>query len=464
MASIAKPFLAEAHTDAQDRLIEAQEPLVGLQNRCGGQFPGTIAIPELLALVRKSRTYGLRLARMIHAVDGENLIKAWAQVSPDSGSGDAEREAGGCIIQIANWQSSQLPADDHSRAAARKLEIDRATGELTARLDAKQQVLTVETIAADLAPLARKMRAGVGRVWTDFVEIQGNLHEQPMHWRLLDGSECRVEGSDRLWEAVLVPMGQPEIGSGGFELYLVSQTPFEPAGTGQPAEAARSVESSIGRDLSPVLRQPIARIIANAETIRTRLAGPLADEYSDYAADISTAGQHLLALIDDLHDLEVVESEDFSTSADEVDLADVARRAAGILGMRAQEREIEMILPDEPDLIQATAEFRRVLQVLLNLVGNAIRYSPRGSSVRIELGRIGDRVRIMVADDGPGLSDEQQALVFEKFERLGRSDDGGSGLGLYISRRIVRAMGGELSVESTPSEGACFIMELPGTE
>ena len=96
-----------------------------------------------------------------------------------------------------------------------------------------------------------------------------------------------------------------------------------------------------------MLRQPIARIIANAETIRTRLAGPLADEYSNYAADIAAAGQHLLALIEDLADLEVVEADDFATAPDRIDLADVARRAVGILGVRARERGIDLVAPPE---------------------------------------------------------------------------------------------------------------------
>jgi signal transduction histidine kinase len=85
-----------------------------------------------------------------------------------------------------------------------------------------------------------------------------------------------------------------------------------------------------------VLRQPIARVIANAETIRTRLAGPLSEDYTRYAADIAAAGQHLMGLVDDLADLDVIEAENFSTIADAIDLADAARRAAGILSMRAR--------------------------------------------------------------------------------------------------------------------------------
>ncbi|WP_345719453.1 HAMP domain-containing sensor histidine kinase [Qipengyuania huizhouensis] len=209
------------------------------------------------------------------------------------------------------------------------------------------------------------------------------------------------------------------------------------------------------------MRQPINRIIANAETIRTRLAGPLREEYSDYAADIASAGQHLLALIDDLSDLEVVEAEDFATAPDRIDLGDVARRACGILGVRAKERGIMLDPPAEGESQLATAEFRRVLQVLLNLIGNAIRYSPKESRIWVRLDSIGNRAMITVADQGHGLDEQQQEKVFEKFERLGRGEDGGSGLGLYISRRIARAMGGDLTVESAPGQGARFTLSVP---
>ncbi|MXP43539.1 sensor histidine kinase [Allopontixanthobacter sediminis] len=462
-----QPFIAEARSDAHDKLVEAQEPLAQLQHRCGGDVPGVIAIPELLSLVRKSRKYGLRLARMIQAIDGDELVRAWVEVSPlgseVEGIGGDE---GGCLIRIANWQSAPLPPEDAAENEARKLAIDRALAELSARLDPQQHILSVESVAPDLADLARALRGSKSQAWSDFVDFPGLGSMPPgaatLHWRLLDGAECVVEGSDRRWNVTLLPLGKPEVASAGFELYLTAQAPYSPP----PAVAAipreLSIGSSIGRELSPVLRQPIARIIANAETIRTRLAGPLAEEYSAYAADIASAGQHLLALIDDLSDLEIVESDQFTTAPDQIDLADVAQRAVGILGVRAKEREIELVAPGKDEGLIATAEFRRVLQILLNLVGNAVRYSEPGSQVRIELAHADERILVTVADDGPGLTPEQQAVVFEKFERLGRTGDGGSGLGLYISRRIARAMGGDLTVESTAGEGARFILELPG--
>ena len=157
----------------------------------------------------------------------------------------------------------------------------------------------------------------------------------------------------------------------------------------------------------------------------------------------------------------MVESEDFETAPDRIDLADVARRAAGILGVRARERGIEVQVPDEGESVPAIGEFRRVLQILLNLVGNALRYAPEGSEVSLRVEREGSRARLIVGDHGEGLDAAQQAKVFDKFERLGRSGDGGSGLGLYISRRLARAMNGELSVESAPGEGARFTLDLP---
>jgi len=456
-------ILARARSDGDDRLITADEPLASLQLRCGGEIPGTIAIPTLLETVRKARRYGLKLARPISANDGHEHISAWIEVEPDLD------HAAGCSIVLRNWQTTPLPPENLAETAQYRAAIDRTVAELTARLDATQKILAVETQAPDLLGLAAAMSGGIGQPWTDFVTIDGSSHKQPLHWRLLDGARLRVGGSERSWRAALLPQERPGAEPIGFELCLTAQEPLpvsppSPPPIPAPVPAAVLPNNSpglVGRDIAPVLRQPIARIIANAETIRTRLAGPLAEEYSRYAADIAAAGQHLLALVDDLADLEVVEAEDFSTAPDRIDLADVARRAAGILGVRAQESGIIIVAPQMGEHLPAIAEFRRVLQVLLNLVGNAIRYSPDNSQVWIRLEDAGSRARVIVADQGPGLSELQQSRLFGKFERLGRSDETGSGLGLYISRRLARAMGGDLLVESAPGQGARFILEVP---
>ena len=448
--------LARARTDKHDRLVEADEPLAGLHRRCGGELPGTVAVPQLLEVVRKARTLGLKLARTVTAIDGEETVRAWVAVAP------CQSDSGGCSIEVGAWTTSPRPPESEEAAAARKVEIDRQIAELTARLDASQRLISVEVHAPDLEELARQLREGRGRPWSEFVTFPDLAHRQPLHWRLLDGAPCIAAGSDRTWTVTLVPLGQPEPGSAGFELLLVADAPL-PEPTGEIAETSPT-PPGLGRDLTPVLRQPIARIIANAETIRARLAGPLADDYSSYAADIAAAGQHLLSLVDDLSDLEAVEADDFTTAADRIDLADVARRTVGILGVRARTRNIGLVAPADDESVPATGEFRRVLQVLLNLVGNAIGYSPSGTTVTLHTRTRNGRASVTVVDAGPGLSEEQAAKVFNQFERLGRSGDGGSGLGLYISRKLARAMGGDLTVESTPGEGASFTLTLPAAD
>ncbi len=450
--------MATGFVDAEGRLTEADQPLADLQSACGGRIGSTIAIPELHFLVEKANHLGLRIARQFSAVDGEQRVRAWTEIAPRLSE---DGIAMGTDLSIVSWQVEDLGAENDSELPARLLEINRHLADCTVRLDPGMRVLSIETEAQDLATLVEQVQKNPGMIWAELVETQGSELHRPLHWRLLDGARCKVGGSLREWTVHFEPLGSPNTGDAGFVVYLTATVPLSASNAAVPDELDTP---SFGRDLTPVLRQPINRIIANAETIRTKLAGPLADEYSNYAADIASAAQHLLALIDDLSDLEVVESSEFVTAPDRIELADVARRACGILGVRAQQKRITLVPPAEGETQLAVAEFRRVLQILLNLVGNAIRYSPEDSQVWIRLDRIGNRALITVADQGHGLDEEQQAKVFEKFERLGRSGDGGSGLGLYISRRIARAMDGDLTIESAPGQGARFTLSVPAAD
>lgn len=456
MAKGNSSLAARGLTDAEDRLISADQPLAELQERCGGKISGVLAVPELLDLVRQGRTMGLRLAREFSAFDGQGRVTGFARINPLSG----EENDAVCEILVESWHRDTGSVEDEREATARIDAIDRATAELTARLDGEQKVQTVECNARDLTQLVQVMRAAPGSLWYSHVELPEIAHRQPLHWRLLDGAQCKIDGSQRSWRARLLPIGGSGTAPIGFELLLVADHPLPNAGEDEQ-EPIDSM-SLVGDALTPALRQPISRIIANAETIRSRLAGPLRGEYSEYAGDIASAGQHLADLLDDLADLEVVESEGFTTASEHVDLADAARRAAGILGVKARDKSIALSVPDKGVAVPATAEFRRVLQILLNLIGNAINYSPSGCSVTVSQCEVGEGfVGLLIADNGPGMTPEQQQRVFNKFERLGRDGDGGSGLGLYISQRLAQAMGGGLTLESVPGEGARFTLALP---
>lgn len=450
-------------TDARDRLLSADAPLAELQERCGGDLPGTLAIPELLALVQQARAMGLKIARSFSAFDGDAEVSGFARIHPL-----AEGEGGGCEVLVENWQRSPLTPPS-AREFAEKIDaIDRATAEVSARLDARQRLQVLSALAPDAAELQKAATEAPGTTWSTLVELTGVSHHQPLHWRLLDGATCRFAGSARNWRVRLIPLGPDAQNPAGFELLLIAEEPLGETVADQADSAAPEALPSrlVGTALTPVLRQPVARIIANAESIRARLAGPLRDEYSEYAGTIASAGQHLAAMLDDLADLEVVETPGFSTAREPVDLADAARRAAGILGVRAQNRDTVLVVEGERGAAVATAEFRRVLQILINLIGNAIAYAPAASTVTITALAAGEgRVALTVADEGPGITPEQATRIFDKGERLGRDSDGGrdggSGLGLYISRRLAEAMEGSLTVSAAPGGGALFRLELP---
>ena len=149
---------------------------------------------------------------------------------------------------------------------------------------------------------------------------------------------------------------------------------------------------------------------------------------------------------------------------DDIDLVDLAHRSAGLLAVKAADHQMRIDVPDKELEQPAQGEFRRTLQILVNLIGNAIRYSPDGSVIKIRTTEKDGQAAITVSDQGDGIAVEDQDRIFEKFERLGRSGDGGSGLGLFISRRLANAMGGSLTVASSPGQGATFTLTLPARD
>jgi signal transduction histidine kinase len=248
-------------------------------------------------------------------------------------------------------------------------------------------------------------------------------------------------------------------GFAGAAISLAADTASAP-----PADAAAPESSAFGERLDQALRTPLARIVDNAELLRAQTEGPLRDDYAGYATDIATAGRHLLALVGDLVDLQAIERPDFAPEAEAIDLADLARRAAALLSVRAADARVKIDRPSLGETLPATGEVRRILQILVNLIGNAVRYSPEGSTVWVRAEREGDVAAVIVADQGKGIALDDQARIFDKFERVDPREPGGSGLGLYIARRLARAMGGDITVDSAPGQGARFLLTLPARE
>ncbi len=459
MADVSPPQF-RALTDARDRLVVADEPLAGFHLRAGGELPGAIVSPALLALVRQARTSGRPMAHQVTACDDQVQVSAWVEASPVEGGQ-------GCELTITRWHAEPLTEDGEGSDLARSTMLARHMADLSVLLGPGHEVLAVDCTSDDLADLAAQLRASRGKTWNTVIPFERYEDDGTLAWQLADNSPVRVEGSKRGWHLQIVPrgpLGLPGTASAGFELLLVPDRPNTPRSAMAVAGANRAPKTGIAQEVAPSLRRRIARVTANAETISAQLAGPLARDYVAYADDIAAAGEHLRDLVDDMLLREQVGEASAAIVAAPVDLAELARRAAAILAPRARERRIALDAPHADEDAPALGEERRVLQILLNLIGNAIAYSPEGSQVWVRAESDGGRATVTVADQGEGLDEQQQARVFEKFERLGRQGDGGSGLGLYVSRLMAEAMDGALTVESARGQGARFTLDLPARD
>ena len=223
-------------------------------------------------------------------------------------------------------------------------------------------------------------------------------------------------------------------------------------GTDEEDRAVGAAGSAFEKSLDEALRSPLARIISAADRIVERSDGPLRSDYANYASDIAAAGRHLLSVIRSM-------GEGADTAAQLVDIGDLAAEAVALVQPLADDRAILLELASRAPLM-AKGEARAVVQVLVNILGNAVRHSPDGATVAIAFDSDSGHCRISVTDQGPGIAPDDQQRIFERYERVGDAPDG-SGLGLAISRRLARTMGGDVTLESAPGQGARFTLILP---
>jgi signal transduction histidine kinase len=212
---------------------------------------------------------------------------------------------------------------------------------------------------------------------------------------------------------------------------------------------ARSI--AFDHALDEVLRSPIDRIIEDAERIVERADGPLRSDYASYGTDIAAAARHLLSVLGTM-------SDNPTQSNRPVDLAALTAEAVVMLDSTAEEYSVR-IEADSADPLPARGQERAIIQILVNLIGNAIRYSPENGTVRLGFSRTANNASVTISDQGPGVAVEDQQRIFERFERA-HTNAGGTGLGLAISRRLARSMGGDVTLHSAPGEGARFTLTL----
>ncbi len=442
--------IAHAVIAADGSVSFADPALIALNQRAGGMRGAPLAVPQLATIARLARRLGIVVSRGVVVADDETDVDLWVRAQPD---GDTIRLTVSGWREIAAWRPTRSAPDSASDFLGSdsdwRWETDAALRLTFVTLDAGPRH-GFDAFALLGQPLTAMFVLDAGS--DGGLPILDSLARR----RAMTAQPARLRSSGR---AVILTASVRYDVSGDFAGFVGAArlVPDEAPAAVEPA----ALSSTFTTGLDKALRVPLARIVANADSINAQADGPVQGDYADYAADIASAGRHLLSLVDDLVDLQAVEKPDFAITPEPIDLADVARRAAGLLSVRAANADVSIARPATDARIAAVGDFRRVLQILVNLIGNAVRYSPPGSEVCVTVERSDTRAIVVVADQGKGVAPEDQVRIFEKFERVDPSEAGGNGLGLYIARRLARAMQGDLIIESAPGEGARFVLLLP---
>lgn len=455
MIEEAMPFFPiVGKVDREGRLIEADPPLAALHIQTGGRPGGTLAIPQLAALVRLVARLQAAVSRPVTAADEGTDIDLFVHARPD---GDD------VAIEISDWTARAAPPSVRARTERRNEDFRRASADFHWAVDLELKLGDISHNAA--AALGATITGLTGQPFTRLFGLFDSpdgampMLDAVAGQRAFEGQRARLRGTDF---GMLMLEGTPLFDENGhFAGYRGTATRIEEDEATSPAAVAALADDTFSAEIGKVLKAPLDRIIANADTISTQADGPLRRGYADYASDIASAGRHLMSLVDDLIELQTIDNPGYKPAQENIDLCDLARRAAGLLQVRAADSGVMIDRPGEGENLPAVGEFRRVLQILVNLIGNAVRHSPEGGMIWLRTEGEGDRAVLIIADQGSGIAETDHERIFEKFERLHGANSGASGLGLYISRQLARAMNGDLTVDSALGQGARFILSLP---
>ncbi len=236
--------------------------------------------------------------------------------------------------------------------------------------------------------------------------------------------------------------------------------------TTRRAEAASQAKTTFLANMSHELRTPLNGILGVAEMMQMKIYGPLGDDrYEIYLDDILKSGQHLLTQLEDVLEVSNIELDQTDLHAVQVDVGRLVRSAIERNAEAAGRKAIALVSKTSSQLPEAWVDEARTLQVLHNLIENAVKFSPDGASVVVTTQREGnDYLSLTVADDGPGLSKQEAAAALEFFgtaDAMRANRNRGLGLGLSLSKRLVEMQGGSLILETALDEGTVVTLRLP---
>lgn len=231
------------------------------------------------------------------------------------------------------------------------------------------------------------------------------------------------------------------------------------------AEQAYAAKSRFLANMSHELRTPLNAIIGFSDMIQRQMLGPLGSEkYVDYATSIKDSGEHLLDLITDILDMSKIEAGKYELDLEKIQLGAVVKTAVRMIESRAQEGVIELdcqIIEDDPVVI---ADRRAVMQILLNVLSNAVKFTEPGGRITVTCDQFDNHVSLKIRDTGIGIPANKISAVMRPFEQVSTAftrNHEGSGLGLAITKELAELHGGMLNLESDVGQGTTVTLRLP---
>ena len=289
----------------------------------------------------------------------------------------------------------------------------------------------------------RSLRAGRNTVWFE------------NRYRRKDGTYIWLS-----WSATAVPDKQ-QMYAVARDVTALKSTEAALRAAKEEAERSNKFKDQFLSTMSHELRTPLNAVVGFSELLMDDKHGPLTERQQRYVKHIRTGGFHLLKLINDILDLSKIEAGRLQLSTLTLDVSEFFKDAVETLCPLAENKKLT-IRQGETELT-VTADETRFKQILMNLLGNAIKFTPEKGAIQLDAHAHGDFIRIDVLDSGPGIPPGEEQRIFEAFYRTqqwGNTVEG-SGLGLAITRRLVELQGGQISVETRPNEGCCFSFTLP---
>ena len=231
----------------------------------------------------------------------------------------------------------------------------------------------------------------------------------------------------------------------------------------QDAEARAAGKSRFLANMSHELRTPLNAIMGFSDIMRARMFGALPDKYAEYGELIHESGQHLLDLINDVLDMSKIEAERFQLSRETFDAREAVSASLRLMRLQADGVGVRLrgVLPTEP--MEVDADRRAIKQIVLNLVSNALKFTPKGGSVTVTAHGYDGELELIVADTGVGISREDLERLGRPYEQVGDNSrrQMGTGLGLSLVRSFAELHGGEMTIESVLGEGTTVAVRLP---